>query len=472
MRHCARLSTPIPEQLEEELLKRIPVPLRGAAWCQARLGSRSGDFRPRGPARCQSRRHRGRDHQSRSAADAGDIGLSPAEPLRRRSNCRPLSQTIRIVPWKRAARSSGSDARRRYGFGPLLTALMHAFDTRVLELAVALGARPHVFPSLIGADTLNRVRVLPELPGVAHVRLAHARGPRSIARLRPLRRVERHRARDEPGCHLGRRVPVGAFRLLPLVLWLSGGRLAEPRIATAVGKCFRYESSNLSGLERLWDFTMREVMFAGSPDAVARGRERCLELATTLLDELGVAYEISSATNLFFVDAYAVQAAYQQGFELKFELLLPLPYSGGIHQRYSSTITRISSADRSTSRRTGEARNTACLGFGLERLALAFFLAQHGLNERTWPAEVVSRFERSMGRARNMADVYGDITLRYGTAGDIERVRPLWEALDEHQAQHGMLIRVTESAFDAWASATQAVLDDSPSSGSPNATSG
>jgi hypothetical protein len=39
------------------------------------------------------------------------------------------------------------------------------------------------------------------------------------------------------------------------------------------GKCFRYEASNLSDLRRLWDFTMREVVFLGGPhEAATRAR--------------------------------------------------------------------------------------------------------------------------------------------------------------------------------------------------------
>jgi len=37
-------------------------------------------------------------------------------------------------------------------------------------------------------------------------------------------------------------------------------------IATAVGNCFRYESTNLNSIERLWNFTMREVIFVGAKD--------------------------------------------------------------------------------------------------------------------------------------------------------------------------------------------------------------
>jgi len=36
---------------------------------------------------------------------------------------------------------------------------------------------------------------------------------------------------------------------------------------------------------------------------------------------------------------------------------------------------------------SGEVAHTACIGFGLERIALALF-KQHGLDERAWPDDV------------------------------------------------------------------------------------
>ena len=63
---------------------------------------------------------------------------------------------------------------------------------------------------------------------------------------------------------------------------------------------------------------MREVIFAGLPDYVAAQRQACIDRSVALLDELGLAYEVTTATDPFFADVYAAQAAYQQGFELKY----------------------------------------------------------------------------------------------------------------------------------------------------------
>jgi len=159
--------------------------------------------------------------------------------------------------------------------------------------------------------------------------------------------------------------------------WLRESRLDQPSLITALGKCFRYESSNLTGLERLWDFTMRELVFVGPETYVLSQRDKMVQVAVQLLEEWGLAYEITTASDPFFIDNYAIQAAYQQGYELKYELLVPLPYSGkklavgsiNYHQDFFGRCFSIEAE--------GGPAHTGCIGFGLERLALAF-LAQHG----------------------------------------------------------------------------------------------
>lgn len=42
------------------------------------------------------------------------------------------------------------------------------------------------------------------------------------------------------------------------------------------------------------------------------------------------------------------------------------------------------------------------------------------------------------------------LVLRYATANEMDRIKPLWEALYRHQSEHGMLLRLPEGAYEAW----------------------
>ena len=289
-----------------------------------------------------------------------------------------LSKQGEIVPY----------GRGRYGFGPKIVGLMDYFDHELRRIAAIFHARACSFPTLIGADALDRCRYLKNFPSslnlVCHLREDHEllREFARSARWDGEKLIYDPAAASNVECMLS---PSICFHWYS---WLRDSKLPEARTITAYGRCFRYESSNLQGLERLWDFSMREIVFAGPAADVLAKRDRLIELSSEFLDTLGMAYEISTATDPFFVDGYAVQSAYQQGFELKFEVLTPLPYSGkklavgsiNYHQDFFGRSFGIDTAE-------GPA-HTACIGFGYERLALAF-LAQHGTDEKNWPRNVL-----------------------------------------------------------------------------------
>ncbi|MBX3005369.1 MAG: hypothetical protein KF821_06020 [Anaerolineales bacterium] len=276
-----------------------------------------------------------------------------------------------------------------YSFGPLLANLIGVFEDYFLELAAEFGAQPQRFPTLISAQMLGRVNYFRAFP-------------HSLTFATHLRE-DLHIISDfaentvyEPA---GLSASLESFSkiqalLSPAVCYhlyfgladkpLPGGQLA----ATAVGHCFRYESSNLNSLERLWDFTMREVIFVGPREYVLDNREAARKKVTPWLQELGLAYMVESANDPFFVGEFRKQAAFQNAFQLKYEIRARLPFkdstlavgSYNYHQDFFGRHLNITLPD-------GKPAHTGCVAFGLERMAYAF-LAQYGLDPAQWPAIV------------------------------------------------------------------------------------
>jgi seryl-tRNA synthetase len=388
MRAYADLTAAVPIELVDELVKRLPFISEAIAGTELLPGSSrvAFDLRP------------GFDNDAEEIArrivDVAAKLCVNHRPGRSKTLARqdrfPSSFHDDPHPLLEKQRELVAYGRGRYGFGPTVVGLMAAFDARIREKAAELQAPAHTFPSLIGADILDRCKYFQNFASslnlVSHLRedhrllqeftkAAHWDGEQLTFDRASLSRVE---------CLLS---PAVCFHWYA---WLSRTDLPAPRVITAIGKCFRYESSNLSGLERLWDFTMREIIFVGAGQYVLENRQTCIDFCVQFLDELGVAYEITSATDPFFADAYAAQAAYQQGFDLKFELLLPLPYSGrklavgsiNYHQDFFGRSFAINA--------NGAPAHTGCLAFGVERVALAF-LAQHGVDRTRWPDAVTRR---------------------------------------------------------------------------------
>jgi seryl-tRNA synthetase len=273
-----------------------------------------------------------------------------------------------------------------FTLGPLLSRLINYLERRFLNLANSFDADPYRFPTLISARFLDRVgyfRAFPHSLSFA----THLRGDLDV-----IDDFAQHAACDDHGLN----APPESFAriqalLSPAVCYhfyytltdkpLPGGKMT----ATAVGNCFRHESSNLTTLERLWNFTMREIIFVGPQEFVLHNRETARQRMADTLAELGLAYRVESANDPFFIGEFRRQAAFQSAFQLKFEIRARLPFRDGTlavgsynyHQDFFGRHLNISLPD-------GTPAHTGCVAFGLERMAFAL-LAQHGLDPAGWP---------------------------------------------------------------------------------------
>lgn len=282
------------------------------------------------------------------------------------------------------------EMRGVFAFGPLLTRLIAWFEGRFLELADSFEAAPYRFPTLIPAHYLERVDYFSAFPhSLTFATHLHTD-------LDVIDHFAKEAACDENG---ELRTPEGSFAparalLSPAVCYhlyfaladhpLPGGQV----VATAVGNCFRHEAINLTSLERLWNFTMREVIFVGSKEFVLDNRETARQRMAKLFEEIGLAYRVESANDPFFIGEFRKQVAFQSAFQLKYEIRARLPFndstlavgSYNYHQDFFGRRLNISLPD-------GSPAHTGCVAFGLERMAYAF-LAQFGLDRRDWPEMV------------------------------------------------------------------------------------
>jgi len=276
--------------------------------------------------------------------------------------------------------------------GPLVTKLIAFFEAQFIALADSFEAAPYRFPTLIPAKYLERVNYFRAFPHSLTF-VTHLREDLDV-----IDDFSQHAACDEHGLLNAPRESFARLQTLlsPAVCYhlyftladkpLPGGQLA----ATAVGNCFRYESVNLVSLERMWNFTMREVIFVGPKDFVLQNRETGRERMRGFFESIGLAYHVESANDPFFIGEFKKQAAFQSAFQLKFEIRAKLPFKGSTlavgsynyHQDFFGRALNISLPD-------GSPAHTGCIAFGLERMAYAF-LAQYGLETANWP-EVVRK---------------------------------------------------------------------------------
>jgi seryl-tRNA synthetase len=172
-----------------------------------------------------------------------------------------------------------------------------------------------------------------------------------------------------------------------------GQQLDKNMVVTAKGKSFRFESKYYRGLERLWDFTIREIVFMGTREFVLECRQAFMQQAFALMEELDLHGYCEVANDPFFVAGDTASKIFsQRALELKYELRLHVAEkptdrsiavaSFNFHEKFFGETFHISQENQNSIL-------TGCVGFGLERLVYAF-LCQHGLDAAKWP-QIVKR---------------------------------------------------------------------------------
>ena len=148
---------------------------------------------------------------------------------------------------------------------------------------------------------------------------------------------------------------------------------------TAKGKCKRNESNGFTTLERLLDFTMREVVFIGTREFVLKKRQEYIERSILLMKKLNLCGNISLSNDPFYTKEGNVKAEFQRKFKLKYELNL-INYDNnhsiavGSFNYHNSNFSKAYNIRLSN----GQLASTACVAFGLERLAYAY-ISQRGI---------------------------------------------------------------------------------------------
>jgi seryl-tRNA synthetase len=149
--------------------------------------------------------------------------------------------------------------------------------------------------------------------------------------------------------------------------------------------CFRHEPS--VDPARMQTFRQREFVYVGSAAGAIAFRDEWAGRGSDLLAGLGLSVSLVQAADPFFGRTGRLLEAAQREAGLKIELVAPVTghaavASANYHQDHFGAAFGIVQDD-------GRAAHTACIGFGLERIAQAL-VRRHGL-PGAWPLDVRER---------------------------------------------------------------------------------
>lgn len=272
------------------------------------------------------------------------------------------------------------------GFGEPLLTLMDYFDRRIKQIALSMpNAQEYRYPTLLPTRVLDEFGYFGSFP---HFMMFVTRLHNDMDVYRAFRAD--YAAQQQLPASLFTHCHNHDYCLPPTMCYhtyhqLRDQQLADNRVVTAKGKSFRFESKYYRGLERLWDFTIREIVFLGTREFVLESRRTFMQATFALMAELGLRGFCEVANDPFFVAQDTAGKIFaQRMMELKYELRLYTSAENTIaagsfnfHENFFGQTFKITQADQSSIL-------TGCVGFGLERLTYAF-LCQYGLDEKQWP---------------------------------------------------------------------------------------
>ena len=272
-----------------------------------------------------------------------------------------------------------------FGRGAVFEDVLQRFNDLVTRLAKDDGAETRVFPPILNREVMEKTGYLNSFPHLAGAVFSF-NGTELQAKEMSTRAYAK-----EPWAEFLKMTDVVLTPAIcyPVYSTLTGTLPKDGRLIDVLGWAFRHEPSPEP--TRMQAFRMREFIRIGSPDAVIEWRNTWHQRGLELLLSLGLPAKSDVAADPFFGRGGRMLAANQKEQKLKFEVLVPViseenptaVCSFNYHQDHFGKTFDIKTSD-------GEVAQTACLGFGMERLTMALFRT-HGFVPSEWPKHVRER---------------------------------------------------------------------------------
>ena len=270
-----------------------------------------------------------------------------------------------------------------YGRGRDFERVIEHFDALVSREGAKLSPEVMRFPPVFARahyEKIDHIHNFPDLMGSVHTFTGNEREHRDM-----LGKFER---KDDWSRDLAAsQVMMTPAICYPLYPTATGSTLpADGRRVDLQGYAFRHEPSKDPA--RMQIFRMHEFVRLGTPDQALEHRQFWLDKGQEIFESVGLATERVVANDPFFGRGGKVQKVMQREQNLKYEFVIPVcskekPTAIGscnYHLDHFGVAFDIHTAD-------GAVAHSACVGFGLERIALALFKT-HGLQLAGWPGRV------------------------------------------------------------------------------------
>lgn len=277
-----------------------------------------------------------------------------------------------------------SGVKGLYGHSGVFEDVIERFEQAVTRRALSFKAEVMRFPAILNRShylKTNHIEQFPDLMGSVH---SFTGNEHDHAKL-----VQKWQRGDDWTRDLSPTevmlTPAACYPLYPTATGTlpEGGRTVDLRSFV-----FRHEPS--IDPCRMQIFRQREFVRLGTAEEAMAHRNLWLEIGQEVLNSVGLKVEAVVANDPFFGRGGRIMAATQKEQVLKYELVIAVAStekptaitSCNCHLDHFGHSFEINTPD-------GRPAHSACIGFGLERIALALFKT-HGFNTDRWPASAKS----------------------------------------------------------------------------------
>ncbi len=272
-----------------------------------------------------------------------------------------------------------------YGRSEDFERVRRGFDAIITEAAAVDSPERIAFPPLLPRKQIEEIGYLKSFPHLAGSVFAFE-GDEDEAALQEERAAHHENWSEFQEMTDLALTPAACYPVYPVVG--ARGPLAAGGVTVDAGGSYVFRHEPSGDPARLQVFHQREIVRIGEPETVALWRDSWRDRSLELLHSVGLEASFDVANDPFFGRSGRLLARSQRSQELKFEVVVqiagPEPTavaSFNYHQTHFSETYGIEMQDG------GLVAHTACLGFGLERIALAL-LREHGLLIEAWPSAV------------------------------------------------------------------------------------
>ncbi|MBP2562953.1 seryl-tRNA synthetase [Neorhizobium galegae] len=272
-----------------------------------------------------------------------------------------------------------------YGRSGQFEDVIAAFERLIDKVGGADGAEAMRFPPGMNRaffETSGYMKSFPQLAGTIHSFCGNELDHMSLLKCMEVGEEDWTKGQEATDIVL---TPAACYPLYPTVA-RRGNLPAGGGLFDLQSYCFRHEPSKDPARQQL--FRMREYVCMGTEQHVTDFRQLWMDRGVEMMKSVGLKVTIDIANDPFFGRAGKMLVNNQRDQNLKFELLIPITsvakptacMSFNYHQDSFGLKWGLNLED-------GGVAHTACVGFGLERIALALFHT-HGLDVKEWPDSV------------------------------------------------------------------------------------